>query len=149
MKKNLYISDKIHQLEQLIPLALTIISIYLWFSNFQRNTIYFVGLTINLIGLFIWWSAKITMAENWNGGHGNPKIMKLVTKGIYSKISHPIYWGINLTLIGLSLIHLNTLGIIISFIIIIYFFRRMKLEDKYLIKKLGKKYSDYRRSTWF
>jgi protein-S-isoprenylcysteine O-methyltransferase Ste14 len=139
---------KRYQLEHLVPLALTILSVYFWFNNFQQNWIYFTGLTINLIGLFIWWSAKVTLAENWSAGYGQPKIKKLVTWGIYSKICHPLYWGINLTLIGLCLIHLNIFLIIPSIIIVVFFFWRMKLETKFLIKTLGKKYLDYKNKTW-
>ncbi|MCD4694041.1 isoprenylcysteine carboxylmethyltransferase family protein [bacterium] len=140
---------KRYQLEHLVPLALTIISIYFWFFNFQQNIIYFIGLLINIIGLFIWWSAKITLAENWDGGYGQPKIKKIVTNGIYSKICHPLYWGINITLIGMSLIYLNIYLIAVSIIIIFYFFYRMKVENKFLTKKLGEKYLDYKKSVWF
>jgi protein-S-isoprenylcysteine O-methyltransferase Ste14 len=139
---------KRYQIEHLVPLALTILSAYFWVNNFQQNWIYFSGLIINIIGLLIWWSAKITLAENWNAGYGKPRIKNLVTQGIYSKIGHPLYWGINLTLIGLSLIHLNIFLIIPSWVIVIYFFRRMRIEDKFLIKKLGKKYLEYKKRTW-
>jgi len=139
---------KRYQLEHLVPLALTIISIYFWFNNFQQTTLYFTGLTINILGLFIWWSAKITLSENWDAGYGQPKIKKLVTQGIYSKICHPLYLGINLTLIGQCLIHLNLFLIIPSLLIIIFFFWRMKLETNFLIKILGKKYLDYQKKTW-
>ncbi len=139
---------KRYQLEHLVPLALSVLSVYFWFASFQKNWIYFVGLFINIIGLLIWWSAKITIAENWDAGYGQPKIKKLVTFGIYSKIRHPLYWGINLTLAGLALISLNIFIAIISIFIVIYFFRRMCIEDKFLAKELGKQYLDYKNKTW-
>lgn len=143
-------SDLIMKKYKIYPLLylLTILSVYFWFNNFQQTIIYFLGLSINLIGLIVWWSAKITLAENWYGGHGTPKIKKLVKSGIYSKICHPIYWGINLTLIGLCLIHLNILLIILSILIMIYFFWRMSVETKFLTKTLGKRYLDYKKKTW-
>jgi protein-S-isoprenylcysteine O-methyltransferase Ste14 len=138
---------KRYQLEHLIPLSLTIFSVYLWFDRFLPSWIYFTGLIINIVGLVIWWSAKITLSENWDAGYGQPRIKKLVTRGIYSKICHPLYLGINLTLIGLTLIHLNLFLSLTSLIIVIYFFRRMSIEDKFLTKKLGKKYLDYKKKT--
>jgi len=99
--------------------------------------------------LFIWWCAKIKLGENWDAGYGEPKLKRLVTNGIYSKICHPLYWGINLTLIGLAVIYQKIWFIIIVLLIVFYFFWRMKIEDKYLIKKLGKKYEDYKKKTWF
>jgi protein-S-isoprenylcysteine O-methyltransferase Ste14 len=139
---------KRYQLEHLVPLALTILSVYFWINNFAQNWIYFSGLIINIIGLVIWWSAKVTLSENWDAGYGQPKIKKLVTWGIYSKIRHPLYWGINLTLIGMSLIHLNICLIIPAIAIVVYFFWRMRVETRFLIKSLGKRYLDYKNKTW-
>lgn len=139
---------KRYQLEHLVPLALTIFSIYLWFTYFYLSIAYFLGLVINIFGLIIWWAAKITIAENWDAGYGKPKIRKLVSSGIYSKISHPLYFGINLTLVGLCILTLNAYLIIPSLLIIIYFFWRMKVETNFLIKTLGKRYLDYRSKTW-
>lgn len=139
---------KRYQLEHIVPFAITVLSVYFWFNNFQQNIIYYLGLIINIAGLIIWWSAKITLAENWSAGYGKPKIKTLVTQGVYSKICHPLYWGINLTLIGSSLIHLNIFLIIPSLIITAYFFRRMSIEDKFLVKELGEKYLNYKKKTW-
>lgn len=139
---------KRYQLEHLVPLLITLLSVYFFISFFRIDTVYFIGFFISVLGLIIWWLAKMTIAENWDAGYGKPKIKKLVTKGVYSKLGHPLYWGINLTLIGLCLIHKNIYLIIISSLIIFYFFYRMKLETNFLTKTLGKKYEDYRSKTW-
>jgi|SRR3989344_740985 len=139
---------KRYQLEHIVPLALLILSIYFWFSYIEQAFFKILGLIINIVGLFIWWSAKITLGENWNAGYGKPELKRLVTRGIYSKISHPLYWGINLTLIGLALLYSKTRFVVIDLLIVFYFFRRMHVEDKFLTQKLGKRYIDYRKSTW-
>ncbi len=139
---------KRYQLEHLVPLALTILSIYFWFSFFQKSFIEIFGLALNIAGLIIWWSAKITIAENWNAGYGKPSIKKLVTKGIYSKIRHPLYWGINLALLGLALIYPSKGLVLVILLIMVYFFSRMIVEDRYLSKKLGKEYEMYKKKTW-
>ncbi|MCX6796490.1 MAG: isoprenylcysteine carboxylmethyltransferase family protein, partial [Candidatus Falkowbacteria bacterium] len=105
-------------------------------------------IAINIAGLIIWWSAKLTLSENWNAGYGKPKIKQLVTRGIYLKIRHPLYWGINLTLMGLVLMYPKVWFLIINFLIIVYFFHRMHVENNYLTEKLGKEYRDYKRKTW-
>ena len=143
--------DKIikrYQLEHLVPFALTLLSIFFWFNFFQYNLIELIGLCLNIIGLLIWWSAKITLAENWDAGYGQPKIKKLVTNGIYSKIIHPLYWGINLTLLGLAFMYPINWFVLIVLIIVIYFFSRMTIEDKYLAKQLEEEYQEYRKKTW-
>lgn len=147
-RKRVDLVIKRYQLEHLVPLALTLFSIYFWFKSYQLDWVYFTGLAINILGLLVWWSAKVTLAENWDAGYGQPKMKKLVTWGIYAKIRHPLYWGINITLMGLCLIHLNLFLIIPSILIVVYFFWRMKVETKFLIKTLGKKYLDYKKKTW-
>jgi protein-S-isoprenylcysteine O-methyltransferase Ste14 len=139
---------KRYQLEHLVPLALTILSVYFWITFFNQDSIKIIGIVINIIGLIIWWSAKITLGENWDAGYGNPKIKQLVTHGIYSKIRHPLYWGINLTLIGLALLYLTIWFSIISLLIVVCFFYRMRIEDKYLLEKLGEEYRNYKAKTW-
>jgi protein-S-isoprenylcysteine O-methyltransferase Ste14 len=140
---------KRYQLEHLVPLALTIISVYFWITCFKDSITYYAGLIINIIGLIIWWLAKIEIGENWSGGYGKPSLKELVTTGIYSKIKHPLYWGINITLIGILLMyHLLWISIIILFIVL-YFFNRMRIETIFLEKKLGKVYKEYKNSTWF
>jgi len=139
---------KRYRLEHLVPLVLTILSVYFWVTFLNNDLLKIVGITINIVGLIIWWFAKLTLSENWAAGYGKPKIKQLVTHGIYSKIRHPLYWGINLTLTGLTLLYLKVWFIIISLLIIIYFFHRMYIEDNYLLEKLGKEYQDYKEKTW-
>lgn len=139
---------KRYQLEHLVPLALTIFSGYFLINKFQLELVYIIGAIMNILGLSIWWSAKIKLGENWSAGYGKPQIKNLVTTGIYSKIRHPLYWGINLTLIGLCFIHQNIYLIIPSIIIVLYFFYRMRIETKFLTKTLGKKYLDYKKISW-
>jgi protein-S-isoprenylcysteine O-methyltransferase Ste14 len=138
---------KRYQLEHLVPSALTIISVYFWITFFNQNLLKIVGVAVNILGLIIWWFAKLTLDQNWNAGYGKPKIKQLVTHGIYSKIRHPLYWGINLTLLGLALLYPKVWFLIINSLIIIYFFYRMHIEDNYLSEKLGKEYQDYKRKT--
>ena len=148
IKEKLEYLIKKFYLKYLISVALTITSIYFWITFADSNFLDIVGVIINISGLIIWWVAKLTLAENWNMGFGKPKINQLVTHGLYSKIRHPMYWGVNLTLIGLILLYPEFWFFIISLLIIIYFFSRMRVEDTYLSDKLGKEYRDYKEKTW-
>ncbi len=131
-----------------IPVAVTIVSIYFWITFLGFNFVKIAGTAINIMGLVIWWSAKITLGKNWGVGFGNPKIKQLVTRGIYSRIRHPMYWGINLTFVGLMLLYPNLWFLMLGALIIVYFFYRMKVEDGYLLEKLGEEYRSYKRKTW-
>jgi len=81
-------------------------------------------------------------------GFGKPKIDKLVTHGIYSKILHPMYWGVNLTFVGLVLLYPKPWFILLCLFIILYFFYRMRIETSYLSEKLGEEYQKHKKETW-
>ncbi|MFA5889273.1 MAG: isoprenylcysteine carboxylmethyltransferase family protein [Candidatus Paceibacterota bacterium] len=148
MQEKIEYSIKVLHLKHSFLLLMTVISIYFYVTTLESSFLEIVGIVINIIGLFIWWFAKITLAENWGVGFGKPKVNQLVTHGIYSKISHPMYWGANLTFVGLIFLYPKIWFIVVSLLLIIYFFKRMGLEDKYLTEKFGKEYQDYKGKTW-
>ncbi len=127
---------------------MTVVSVYFWINFLDSDLLKIIGVAINITGLIVWWIAKITLAKNWGVGFGNPKIKQLVTHGIYSKIRHPMYWGINLTFVGLIFIYPKFWFLVLSALIILYFFYRMKIENSYLLKELGDEYRNYKRKTW-
>ena len=135
-------------LEYSISIVLIFLSIYFWITFLNHSLIKIIGLLTNIVGLIMWQSARMTLGENWNTDLGKPEIKRLVTHGIYSKIRHPIYWGMILTLIGLILLNPNLWFSIVSLLIMIYFFYRMGLENNYLSENLGEKYENYKRKTW-
>ena len=142
-----YLIKKLH-LKYSTSVVLTAASIYFWVTSVDSNFLDIVGVIINISGLIIWWLAKITLAKNWGFGFGKPTIKKLVTHGIYSKIRHPMYWGVNLTLLGLIILYPRTWFVVLCSFIILYFTYRMTVEDTYLLKNLGKEYQDYKEKTW-
>ena len=142
-----YLIKKLH-LGYLISVTLTAVSIYSWITFQDFSFLNVVGVIVNVIGLLLWWSARLTLSKNWNTGFGKPHIKQLVMHGIYSKISHPLYWGINLTFIGLCIPYPRYWFLMLSTIIIVYFFHRMKVESSYLLEKLGEEYRNYKRKTW-
>jgi len=140
---------KRYHLKHSLPVALTLLSVYFWATFLNRDFLKIAGAIINVAGLAMWWSAKLTLAGNWGMGFGTPGIKQLVTRGIYAKIRHPMYWGIILTIIGLVLLYPEIRFSIVSLLVVVYFFSRMRRESRYLSEKLGEEYRDYARKTWF
>ncbi|MFX1497184.1 MAG: methyltransferase family protein [Promethearchaeota archaeon] len=80
----------------------------------------------------------------------NIKGSKLVEKGIYSIIRHPLYLSWFLIFIGFSFIFDSTLTIIFLPIFIILLEIQTFLEEKFiLIPIFGKKYQEYKKKTPF
>lgn len=105
-----------------------------------------LGLMVAFLGLFLWGFGF------YNLGRPSfsvlPKAKKLQTNGLYKYFRHPIYLGITLTLLGLSLSTSSLLGFIYTTIIILPLnMLRARNEERVLIAKFGPEYLEYRKKT--
>jgi protein-S-isoprenylcysteine O-methyltransferase Ste14 len=105
------------------------------FIRYLGLLICIIGLAIFLIGLF-----TIRSLESYDGA--------LITKGIYSKIRHPMYTGFICWLIGLPFFYgaVFTFFLSIIFIANILFWRYMEENE---LEKRFTAYKDYRKTTLF
>ncbi len=142
-----HVIQKLH-LGRLLSILLTVTSIYFWSAVQNLDSLHIIGIVINVAGLFLWWTARLTLGNNWSTGFGKPRVRQLVTHGVYSKIRHPLYWGMIATFIGLILLYPQPLFTAISIVFILYFSYRMKVESDYLLEKLGEEYRNYKNKTW-
>lgn len=94
-----------------------------------------IGLVLFLISLF-----TIKSLESYDGD--------LITKGIYSKIRHPMYLGFICWLISFPVFYSGLFSFILSFIFIANILFWRYLEEKELVKRFPA-YSDYKKSTFF
>ena len=137
---------KRYQVENGIPLIFTMIATYLVTVYWQNHYFNYLGLIIFSFGLLIWWTGKLTLDDAFNIGL---EPIKFVTKGIYSRIRHPIYVGLCLTLLGLAIFVPSILWFglfaVTFFVLIIKAF----LEEKRLFEKYGQKYMEHKKQTWF
>ncbi|PIZ51775.1 hypothetical protein COY27_02530 [Candidatus Woesearchaeota archaeon CG_4_10_14_0_2_um_filter_33_13] len=137
---------KRYQIENVVPLLFTIISTY--FVSAYRNYRYYnyVGIGFMVIGLLIWWIGKLNLDDAF---HSGIKPKRLVQTGIYSKIRHPIYIGLVLTLFGWSvyLLSIMWLGVTISTLFVMIL--RAYKEERALFRKYGKRFIAYKLKTWF
>ena len=137
---------KRYQIENIVPTIFTLVSIYLLIIKFEFSLLFLGGLIFSLLGLIIWWLGKIALGDMFTA---LPKAKKVVQTGIYSKIRHPIYFGLSLTLIGWIFLIRTEVSIILSIIVILSLIARAYYEEKILIKKFGKEYLKYKKETWF
>jgi protein-S-isoprenylcysteine O-methyltransferase Ste14 len=112
------------------------------FKIILPGIIRYIGLLIVLIGLIIFLTALFTIKtlENYEGD--------LITKGVYSRIRHPMYLGFILWSIGAPVWFGAYFSFILSFIFIgnILFWRH--LEEFDLVKRFSG-YNDYKLKTFF
>jgi protein-S-isoprenylcysteine O-methyltransferase Ste14 len=104
--------------------------------------IHFLGLFLFVSGIIVFLIALFTIKtlESYDGD--------LITKGIYSKIRHPMYLGFILWLIGLPLFFGSAFSFFLAFLFIsnILFWRHLEENE---LEKRFLSYPHYRESTYF
>jgi protein-S-isoprenylcysteine O-methyltransferase Ste14 len=77
-----------------------------------------------------------------------PKAEKIISRGLYSKIKHPLYLS-QLLVLGGAILYIDDSRLWWLFIAIsILQFYRSKKEEKVLLEKFGDDYKNYMESTW-
>ena len=120
--------------------------VLLCFNDMHRielaDIIRYVGISLVGIGLVTFLMALFTIKtfESYEGD--------LITKGIFSKIRHPMYFGFILWLIGLPICFGALYAFILAFVFIsnVLFWRY--LEEKELVERFPT-YMDYKKKTIF
>jgi len=102
-----------------------------------------LGLLLILVGLGVLILARIQFEKESSKQPG------LVTRGVYSRIRHPIYLFSSIAFVGL-LLYLNELqGILLLLPIQLILFCRARREEQELAALYGDQYGRYKQQTWF
>lgn len=103
-----------------------------------------IGLLVTLLGLFLWGMGFLNLGKKAFSILPEAKVLQ--TERIYKYFRHPIYLGITLTFLGLSLSLGSWEGFIYIIIIIIPLtIIRAREEEKVLMAKFGQEYLDYKK----
>jgi protein-S-isoprenylcysteine O-methyltransferase Ste14 len=108
----------------------------------QGGIVRLLGVLSCIAGVIVFLTALFTIKtlESYEGD--------LITKGIYSKIRHPMYLGFILWLIGFPLIFGAIFSSILSLVFIANILFWRYLEEKELNKRFTS-YTDYKKTTLF
>lgn len=108
-----------------------------------------MSVSVGLLGIggLIWIAGRFSLGR----AHSTvAKAQALVTDGIYSKIRHPIYTGLQLVSWGLCLWFGSLIGLAASFILVLPLsVRRARTEERILERAFGLEYAEYKARTWF
>ena len=103
--------------------------------------LYCIGVSVRLLALYAlgeYFSAYVTLQENH----------RLVRRGIYSSIRHPLYLSLLLAPTGFALIFASRLAVLILLLASIFVLDRIAREEALLIEHFGEEFADYQRRTW-
>ena len=102
-----------------------------------------IGLSALFFGIYLWISSSLIVFKYRK--RFSPT--KVFTEGPYRYIRHPMYVGIYLTIIGISILLKLRSAIIISALFIPVWIVLSKLEEKEMIKRFNGQYIDYKKQT--
>jgi protein-S-isoprenylcysteine O-methyltransferase Ste14 len=78
-----------------------------------------------------------------------PQARDLVTHGLYSRLQHPMYVFVDLTVCGIALALNRWYVLLLLAILVPIQMRNAHRERKLLREKFGERYDAYRSGTWF
>jgi protein-S-isoprenylcysteine O-methyltransferase Ste14 len=146
-------SGKIDPKSKPLFLAILFVMCLLWISWFAmcpQDPIHMVIPDyVKWLGFGIWAAGMILAVGAFIQLRGVENIDHLETRGLFSKVRHPMYMGFICWLIGWSLFHKAGLSTIPGFIGIINVLYWRGLEEAHLEKAYGERYREYKKGTWF
>jgi protein-S-isoprenylcysteine O-methyltransferase Ste14 len=105
-----------------------------------------VGAGLAAAGFLLWTLARFELGSSLSV---TAQAKQLVTRGLYSKFSNPIYYFGSLTIAGFILLFGRPLWLLIFAIIVPMQMWRTRVESRVLEEKFGEEYRTYRAKTWF
>lgn len=104
------------------------------------------GMVIAIPGFCLWALARLQLGESFSvRAHAK----ELVTRGLYSRIQHPIYVFGALFLTGMIVLVGRPIVFLIFLVLIPSQLWRIRQERAVLEATFGDEYRRYRQSTWF
>ncbi len=131
----------------LYPLGLVVLWLAPMNFGFGINALVIVGWFVGLTGLILWITSMVNLGRCLAVLPGSKQLVK---QGIYSRLRHPIYLGINMTFLGMTLCVGSTWGL--AYVLGVIFplnFIRARLEERALEAQFGDAYKDLKKTTWF
>ena len=106
----------------------------------------FAGLALAAISFALVVLARMQLGESFIV---TPKANELVTHGLYSRLRHPMYVFVDLTICGIALAVSRWFVLLLLVILLPLQIRNARRERTVLREKFGERYERYRRATWF
>jgi len=125
----------------------TIVLIFL-ICNFDLtwNVFRVTGLAITVLASGFFLTARYQLGSSFAV---RAQARQLVTRGIYSRISNPMYCFSTLMILGAVIAYQRPIFLLIPAGLVILQITRARIESRVLEEAFGDAYREYRKHTWF
>ena len=108
---------------------------------------YWSGTALVALGLAFSVWARILLGRNWSGTVTVKQEHELIRSGPYAHVRHPIYTGLLFALIGSAIVRGEWRGVLAVLIAFAALWRKLRLEERWMIETFGDEYRRYREHT--
>lgn len=141
--------SRLATLKVLIPVGYMLATlgyfIYAW-PTASPAAHHLAGSIMATISFGLWILARLQLGDAFSIA---PKSTRLVTRGLYAKLRHPVYYFSITAVMGIGLFIWNLLVLIPITFLIALEVMRIRAEERLLIAHFGQEYITYKRQTWF
>lgn len=109
--------------------------------------VYSLGLGLAVAGAALANYSRMFLGSNWSATVQLKQRHELITHGPYRHIRHPIYTGFLLLFLGNAVMVGDWRGLLAFVIVFVSFWRKFRLEEKWLTNHFGAPYSAYKSQT--
>lgn len=103
------------------------------------------GLLLTIGGLLFACWARVVLGNNWSAVVQLKHDHELIERGPYRHVRHPIYTGLLLAFLGTAVAIGEWRGLLALVIVAVSFWRKLRLEERWLGEQFGSVYADYMR----
>ena len=111
-----------------------------------HTTLSCVALSLSFACAVLWFVARWQLGDAFSV---TAQARQLVTRGLYSKIRHPIYFFGTAAFLFIVMALQGWPGLIICVVVILIQVARIRREDRVLAEAFGTEFKAYRSRTWF
>jgi protein-S-isoprenylcysteine O-methyltransferase Ste14 len=104
------------------------------------------GVSLAAISFVLVVLARVQLGKSFSV---TPKAVNLVTRGLYSRLQHPMYLFIDLAVCGTALALHRWYVLLFLVLLLPLQLGNARTERRMLRERFGERYEVYRRATWF
>jgi protein-S-isoprenylcysteine O-methyltransferase Ste14 len=146
-----WLSTTLHQLLLVTAMALLFVPVIRLFAVQvlpRTLAVAVVGLSVQAVAMILGIWARRHLGRNWSAEVRIAVSHQLVRSGPYRRVRHPIYTAMLGMFLGTAIISGQPHALLAVLVLAAAYWRKMSLEERFLLETFGVDYASYCRASW-